>query len=86
MQFRRKPDVAAGLTDRELFTRMPLGDTWDDADLLTCFTYLWKSNSTAVPESWQQTMAQFELEFRTAVAASPGLVSEYNATRVQHHT
>ena len=83
MHTRRKPDVPAGQTDRELFSSMPLNDTWDDADLLSCFDYLWKSSSTVIPESWQETMTQFEIEFRRAVVVSPTLVDEYNAARVQ---
>ena len=31
-----------GLTDRELFSRLPLGDRWDDANMTEVFEYLYK--------------------------------------------
>lgn len=79
---RRKPVTPEGLSDREIFQQMPIGDTWDDADLYTVFTYLWTSASTSVPESWRHTMEEFEYTFRSAVVASADLVAEYNAARV----
>lgn len=79
---RRKVMTPEGLSDREIFQQMPLGDTWDDADLFTVFTYLWSSASTCVPESWRHTMEEFECTFRSAVVANENLVAEYNAARV----
>lgn len=79
---RRKPTWPTELTDREFFVNMPLSDTWDDADLYSVFDYLWKSKTTKIPESWVQTMTNFEQEFRSAVVADANLVKEYNhATR-----
>ena len=77
--------MPAGATDRQIFAGLPLGDTWDDADLYTCFKYLWDSSATVIPESWCETMTKFEREFRQAVVAEPALVDEYNAARVGMH-
>ncbi len=68
-----------GRTDREIFERMPLDDTWDDADLYSVFKYLWNSSSTNVPDGWYETMVQFEKDFRDAVVGSADLVAEYNS-------
>ena len=76
---RRKPVIPADRTDRELFMALPLKDTWDDADLYSCFKYFWTSSSTHVPDSWLPTMVAFEAEFRSAVIGDPKLVAEYNA-------
>ena len=77
--------MPADATDRQIFAGLPLGDTWDDADLYTCFKYLWDSSATVIPESWCETMTKFEREFRQAVVAEPALVDEYNAARVGMH-
>lgn len=73
--------IANDLSDRQLFEQLPLDDTWDDADLYTVFKYMWDSRSTHIPETWQPTMQQFELQFREAVVADPSLVAEYAAAR-----
>ena len=75
---RRKPHVADGITDREIFENLPLKDTWDDANLYSVFHYLWTSSSTVIPESWLHVMMKFECEFRTAVVGDPDLVAADN--------
>lgn len=79
---RRKPLLGEYLTDREIFMSLPLGDTWDDAELYTVWSYLWTSSSLKIPESWAQTMQNFDDEFRLAVVAEPELVAQYNAARL----
>ena len=66
-------------TDREIFAAMVMHDTWDDADLYTVFSYLWKHRGTQIPESWYETMSSFEAELREAVTGPQHLVDEYNA-------
>ena len=75
---RRPPSPVRGLSDREIFERMPTGDPWNDADLYTVFCYLWHSKSTVVPDSWVECMTQFAHEFRELVVADPDLIEEYN--------
>ena len=72
--------MARGLTDRELFEQLPLGDTWDDADLTTVFCYLLHRSSTSIPDCWIETMKKFESELKASVGADPSLVAEYNTT------
>ena len=74
---RRKPHIAEDVSDRELFDRLPLNDTWCDAKLFEVFNYLWQSKSTCIPESWFCTMYEFHEEFRGAVVGDPDLVAEY---------
>lgn len=68
-------------SDREIFAALPFSDTWDDADLFTVFTYLWDSSATSIPESWLDTMTQFQAEFKNAVVGDQNLVAEYNSVR-----
>ena len=75
---RRPPSPVRGLSDREIFERMPTGDPWNDADLYTVFCYLYHSKSTVVPDSWVECMAQFAHEFGELVVADPALIEEYN--------
>ena len=57
---RRKPTVpAARLTDREIFATLPLGDLWDDADLISVYMHLWRDSLTHVPDSWLEVMQDF---------------------------
>ena len=81
---RRKPRVAEDVSDRELFDRLPLNDTWCDAKLFEVFNYLWQSKSTCIPESWFCTMYEFHEEFRGAVVGDPDLVAEYSFARAGH--
>ena len=81
MHLRRKPVVAPGSTDREIFQALPLGDCWDDAELYSVFHYLWTSSSTHVPETWLEVMTEFSMQFRDAVVAEPDLVAQYNDAR-----
>lgn len=75
---RRPPTPVHGLSDRELFEQMPVGDPWNDADLYTVFSYLYNSKSTVVPDSWAESMAQFAEEFRQLVVGDDDLRQEYN--------
>ena len=70
--------MAEDVSDRELFDRLPLNDTWCDAKLFEVFNYLWQSKSTCIPESWFCTMYEFHEEFRGAVVGDPDLVAEYS--------
>ena len=66
-------------TDRELFESLPLGDTWDDADLASCFMYMHaKIDKNFIPESWLPCIDAFVSEIKATVPGDPALVAEYN--------
>ena len=77
---RNKAEVPFGLSDKEIWDSLPLGDTWDDADLCTCFFYLWDRRGY-IPATWETSMAEFAEELRRTVGADPDLVSQYNKAR-----
>lgn len=54
------------LSDRELFARVPLGDLWPDADLVSVYKYLRDSKKTAVPSSWQTVFDELDVELKVA--------------------
>lgn len=75
---RRKIATDPGLTDREQFKRMELGDVWHDAELISVWTYIYNHSKTVIPESWEPTMAQFNKELM-AQLPDPAQVEEYNS-------
>ena len=81
---RRKPHIAEDVSDRELFERLPLKDTWCDGRLFEVFTYLWNSASTHIPETWYLTMHEFQKQFQHEVVGNPDLVAEYSFARAGH--
>lgn len=80
---RRAPPSTDGLSDREIFEKLPVGDPWNDGDMYSVFCYLWQSPKT-VPDSWLECMSQFAAEIRELVVADEALVVEYN-NLVQAH-
>lgn len=55
------------LTDRELFNALPLGDPWHDAQVLEVWDYLWNHPHTKIPNSWHQSMHDFDRDFRATL-------------------
>lgn len=65
-RLRQKREVNLELSDRELFARVPLGDLWQDADLVSVYKYLRDSKKTAVPNSWQTVFDELDVELKVA--------------------
>ena len=63
---RQKREINLDLSDKELFCRLPLGDLWQDADLVAVYKYLRNSEQTAVPSSWQEVFDELDLELGLA--------------------
>ena len=59
---RHRATVDPTLTDRQLFSRMELGDPWLDAQLYQVFRYLYDCDSVEIPASWSTTMKRFNDE------------------------
>ena len=57
---RHKNFVDPGKTDRELFADLELGDCWSDANLAKTYFYARENRHLHIPESWTQTMADFD--------------------------
>lgn len=67
---RQKADTTRSSdSDYDLFTSLPLGDTWPDAALKDVYLYLWKYKKTIVPKEWASTLVLFTKELREV----PGL-------------
>jgi len=64
---RHKANVNTRLTDRELFQQAPLQDPWIDAGLLDVWKYLWKCKYVKIPDSWLETMKEFDMEVTRVV-------------------
>ncbi|CAL1151299.1 unnamed protein product [Cladocopium goreaui] len=55
----------------QLFTQLPLGDCWRDADLLPVFEYVYKCRHTRIPDEWQSVMSNFHKELETRQHKGP---------------
>ena len=61
---RNKEHVDPMLTDREIFSTMPMGDVWWDAKLPELYWYLRQLPTLSIPESWSSAIQQFEQELQ----------------------
>lgn len=82
MRCRSKASVPDGLSDREIFTRMPIGDLWEDAELQSVYLYLVRSSKTTIPDSWQVAMEDFTCAVERSLP-NPILVQEHNALQMR---
>ena len=64
---RNKNVVEPGLSDRELFERMPLGDVWSDANIADVYFYARSNPHLEIPDTWRSTIAIFDQELDTRV-------------------
>ncbi len=60
---RQKADIIAS-SEYDIFTNLPLGDTWPDAGLKDVYLYLWKYKEMNVPKEWASTLIRFTKELR----------------------
>ena len=61
---RNKQHLDPMLTDREIFSTMPMGDVWWDAKLPELYWYLRQLPTLSIPESWSSAIQQFEQELQ----------------------
>lgn len=61
---RNKQHVDPMLTDRELFSTMPMENVWWDAKLPQLYWYLRQFPTLSIPESWSSAIQQFEQELQ----------------------
>ena len=64
---RRKFALDLDLTDKELFEGYPLKDLFMDGKLHECFFYMYQHSSLQIPDSWVDTMANFNRDLQLAV-------------------
>ena len=61
LPLRQKDLVNANmLSDRELFSNMPLGDVWVDAHLPTLYLYLFENPNLKISDSWLAPMMELK--------------------------
>lgn len=72
---RQKVVIHSAKTDRDLFTELPLGDTWPEAEIIQVWFYLYRNSKLRIPESWQATLDSFNKELLECVF---GLVLDRN--------
>ena len=61
---RNKQHLDPMLTDRELFSTMPMENVWWDAKLPQLYWYLRQLPTLSIPESWSSAIQQFEQELQ----------------------
>ena len=64
---RHRPSVDPLKSDRELFASLPLGDPWVESGIHHVFKYLWNCKYVSIPDSWLDTMKQFNAELTQVV-------------------
>ena len=58
----KKKEVNLNLSDKEIFQSMPLGDVWEDANLIEVYRYLRTFKKHVVPQSWESVFEEFDAE------------------------
>lgn len=66
---RQKYDLQHYHSEWALFTSLPLGDPWGDAQLIDVYMYLVKNKKLSIPNVWRETIQQFTEELKNV----PGL-------------
>ena len=61
---RQKIHISAGKTDKDLFTALPVGDTWVDAGMVEVWIYLFQNKKLLIPAGWQDVMQDFNKELQ----------------------
>lgn len=51
-------------SDLTLFQSMEMGDVWQDADLPSCYMYLYKNKKLQIPAPWKETMSEFTRQLK----------------------
>ena len=79
---RTKPKIDQTKSDKEIFNGLPMGDTWDDANMADVFFYIYRSAATHVPDSWHATMCKFAHDLQRSVGADHAFVDAYMVCQV----
>ena len=61
---RQKVSVDSRKTDQEVFSSLPLGDIWSDANLVDVYIYIYlrQGSKEKVPNSWELAMMKLDRE------------------------
>ena len=74
---RQKIHISAGKTDKDLFTALPVGDTWVDAGMVEVWIYLFQNKKLPIPAGWQDVMQDFNKELQDSAPYWDDMVSMY---------
>lgn len=74
IDLRQKKKLDPRKTDLQLFSELPLGDPWVDAQVPGLFCYLYASQSLRVPSEWQCEMDSMHVEMQKYVAGRSELL------------
>lgn len=61
-RLRQKREVNTNLSDKELFSSLPIGDLWPDAKLVEAYRYIRQSPKTTVPDTWHSVFEELDAE------------------------
>ena len=64
---RFKKTIDPTKSDRQVFEQLDLGDPWVESKIHLCWAYLYRSKYLCIPDSWYQTMAEFNSELMEKV-------------------
>ena len=68
IDLRQKHVLDPRKTDLQLFSEMPLGDPWVDAQVPGLFCYLYACETLRIPDEWQTEMTAMHSEMKKYVA------------------
>ena len=74
---RNKNVTDPAMTDVELFQNMALGDTWDDASIVSVYFYLRRNKHLVIPACWEVPIHEFDKEL-DAKASRLGLAMGFS--------
>lgn len=78
---RQKKEVNLGLSDKEVFQSMPLGDVWEDAKLPEVYRYLRKNKKHVIPKSWESVFDDFDAELDQHYPIQSAPEAQWNASK-----
>lgn len=64
---RQKRAIDTSKTDLEIFSELPMGDVWPDAELVSCYRYMRNNKKIVVPGNWETVLKQFDRELGLTV-------------------
>ena len=81
LHLRHREHVDTTMTDRQLFSRMDLGDPWVDAGMQHVWKYLYQSPHVQIPDSWIAVMRKFDAELTNLVPSLGSIIT--NSIKIQ---
>lgn len=64
---RNRLEIDNELTDRNIFSNLPLGDCWIDSGLHKAWKYIYANKYLRIPESWAECIRAFDEELTARV-------------------